>query len=185
MKFWDRPTGLTVLLCFLVATHALVCIRWPKLGLWHALGGAADLSEVPVYLGLSGTAAFVGGFAGVVIVFALSSSSDKFIKFRRRARRSLRANSISIISSSLTAAAIAVGAAIVATAGKREFATWMFELSAVILIHGSVRMVWFLRVLIGVVETDDERRETERRQEELRRDLFPATAQVRPNEPAG
>ncbi|GAA1404038.1 hypothetical protein [Oerskovia paurometabola] len=154
----DRPRGVTVSLILLVAAHAVLAHFLPSLDFWDALREPSESSvqnTVTIYLSLSGASALAAGFAGVVIVFGLGSTSVKFLTFRVRAGRSLRRNWTSVIGSSFAAAGGATVAALLAVSGELWIAAWVFELGLVLVIHPVIRMVWLLWVLMGVVESDD------------------------------
>lgn len=115
----------------------------------------ADSLLIAVYVGLSAAAAIAAGFAGVVIVFGLTSQSPVFVRFRQKAGARMRGNWISIISSAFSAAGLGLGAAVAAIAGWSSAGIVMCELGAALLIHSAIRTVWVLLVMIDLVEIDD------------------------------
>lgn len=154
----DRPVGVSVVLVGLVAVHALAAIWWPRLSPWvsyskpapDAIGTIAS-----VYLGLAGVAALAAGFAGVVIVFGLDSKSARFLEFRDHANVSLHGNWTSVIVSSFVAAGLGLAAAALVPGAGIVVPPWCFELGCLMVAHAAARMVWLLRVLMGVVKEDD------------------------------
>lgn len=117
---------------------------------------ALDPSPVSaVYLGLSAVAAISAGFAGVIIVFGLTSESIVFRNFRRRSGTRLSANWTSVIASAFIASALSLGAALVQLLDRPFVANVLFELGCLLLLHSAVRSVWVMRLLLQLVSVDD------------------------------
>lgn len=173
MKWFDRPGPLTLLATVAVVAHAWVAQSLDRADIWKALRCDPSPShEIDVYLGVSGVAAFAGGFAGVVIVFALSSDSPVFRRFRILGFRSLRRNSRSVILNCFVAAGLGVGAAVLAASGERSLAAWAFELACVLLVLATARMLWLLHNLLDLVGADDNRVDAKERENSLSVHLF-------------
>lgn len=154
----DRPRRVTLTLIVLVALHAVLSHFYPVVDPWGSLRATTDealQNTVTIYLALSGASAIAAGFAGVVIVFGLGSTSQKFLTFRTKAGASLRSNWTSVIGSSFAAAGASLIAALLAVSGHLAAAAWAFELGVVLVVHPIVRMVWLLWILMGVVQADD------------------------------
>ncbi len=97
----------------------------------------------------------VGGFAGVVVVFGLSSDDERFRKVRLKAATSLQRNWTSVVTTPLVAAFGALVAATLARATWIDGAAWVFELCVLLAAHGAVRLVVVLFELVKVVHNSD------------------------------
>lgn len=160
--FWlDRPGLVTAVLLALVLAHWLLD-RSVDLGIGpDRLVADLDDSIVgqlvsAVALGVAGVAAMVGGFAGVVVVFGLSSDDSRFRQVRLRSATSLRQNWTSVVTTPLVAAfgsLIAAGLSLQPTLASG--AMWILEVCVVLAAHGAVRLVVVLRELVKVVAAAD------------------------------
>ncbi|MFH5824734.1 hypothetical protein [Georgenia sp. AZ-5] len=152
----DRPSVVTIAMFAAVVAHALMSIRYPSLNFWSsALPDGVPADGEParsVYLALSGAAATSAGFAGVVIVFGLTTSSQSFRKFRTAGGAELRASWLSVIASSFAATIASLAAAVTAMS---IVGPWLFELGVLLWLHGISRMLFLLRGLMGLVKRDD------------------------------
>jgi hypothetical protein len=140
----------------LVTAHLFA--TWHKLipNVWTALSEPANQTAAQaIYLALLGPAAIVAGFAGVVVVFGVTASSDRFKRFRAQAGSSLRKTWVSSSLSGFVAVAFALSAAILSVSGLTLPAPFAFEAGALILAHGAIRLLWILSQMIGVVRADD------------------------------
>lgn len=152
----DRPLVVSAGALVLVVVHGLLTQCGVVGDSWSGLRQRdAGSVAVSIFLGLAGVGALSAGFAGVVIVFGLDTRSEKFLRFRLSARRSLVGNWTSLIASPITAAALGLAAAAMTAAGWRALAPWLFELGCLMFVHGALRMIWLLRVLMGVVAAED------------------------------
>jgi len=113
------------------------------------------VAAVVVHLGLASVAALTAGFAGVVVVFVLQSSSPRFRRFRYDAAGSVRSWSISVIGAPTAAALIGLAAALLAALSRTLVAAWVLELGLLVLLHGLVRMMFFFGAMITLVQYDD------------------------------
>jgi hypothetical protein len=113
---------------------------------------AGDASVL--FLGAATVAAMVAGFAGVVVIFALGSGSERFRYMRIRGGLRLRSNWTSVVAVSFLAAGLSVAAAFMRLTDIDGW-IWAFEASALFLIHASCRLVWLLRQIASVVVSDD------------------------------
>lgn len=160
-RLLDRPAAVTGILVAFVAAHVLVSLVWFP-GLSPAnLFASVDAQDLPtaissLSLGVAAVAAMVGGFAGVVVVFGLSSDDERFRLVRLNASTSLRRNWTSIVTTPLAAAFGAILAASVATAGVAAAAIWILEACLLLAAHGAVRLVVLLNELVRVVHYADE-----------------------------
>lgn len=123
---------------------------------WAALSDPANQEQAQaIYLGMLGPAAIVAGFAGVVVVFGITASSDRFKQFRAKAGRSLRRTWVASSLSGFGAVALAIAAALLSVSGLMLEAAFAFEASLLLLLHGAARLVWILSQMIGIVRADD------------------------------
>jgi uncharacterized membrane protein YhdT len=110
---------------------------------------------IPIYLGMGALAAISAGFAGVVIVFGITSQSKLFRRFRRRAENRLSATWSSVISLSFVAAALSIVASLFEAAGCYRISGALFLLGCLLLIHSTIRLLWIMHVLLKLVSADD------------------------------
>jgi hypothetical protein len=152
----DHPGRVNLVLTCLVAAQAFVAHFWLHgLSPGRALTRSASVGNASVlFLGGATVAAMVAGFAGVVVVFALSSTSDRVQVFRRAGGRRLLSNWTSPVSVAFLAAALSLAASYLCLVHARGWA-WWFELSLLYLTHGAVRLLWLLRTLARIVASDD------------------------------
>lgn len=157
----DHPSFVTITLAVLVIAQFVIAKIWLPVispsSLFHAVK-ATDLpaSVSSLSIGVAGVAAMVGGFAGVVVVFGLSSNDARFRQVRIKASTSLRRNWMSIVTTPLAAAFGAVIAATLATATWTGAALWVLEVCVLLALHGALRLVVLLSELVKVVHAGDE-----------------------------
>lgn len=157
----DRPSTVTAILAAIVVVHFAISKLWvPELSP-SILFATVDPKELPaaiasLSLGVAAVAAMVGGFAGVVVVFGLSSEDERFRLVRVNASTSLRSNWMSIVTTPLAAAFGAILAAAFATATRTGVAIWILEVCLLLAAHGAVRLVILLNELVRVVHIADE-----------------------------
>jgi hypothetical protein len=159
--FVDHPTVVTTLLVGIVAVQFTVSALWLHdldFSLFFSQLSANEQRSVlsQLALGLAGVAAMVGGFAGVVVVFGLSSEDARFREVRMKAATSLRRNWTSVVTTPLVAAFGALLAAAAAGAEAFGVCLWTIELCLLLAAHGAVRLVVILRELVKVVHRADE-----------------------------
>jgi hypothetical protein len=154
----DRPGLISVSLVLAVTGHGL--LTWP----YHWLNPFKTLqaddkdmisSAVTIYLGTAGAAAIVAGLAGVILVFVIGSPSARLRSFRDAAGKPLHKTWTTIIAEPFTATLLGILAAITQTTSGRIAAPWLFELGIVLLVHGSLRLLWLLREMVAIVGADD------------------------------
>lgn len=152
----DQPFRLDAGLLALVVVHGLATQFRLIPNLWEGLAFADPQTDVQaLYLGVLGAAAIVAGFAGVVVVFGLSAQSPRFQTFRATAGKTLARIWVASTLSGFEAVALCVAATVASLAGFGWLGPWLFELSLLFLLHGTVRLVWILRHLIKIVSADD------------------------------
>jgi hypothetical protein len=160
----DWPGVTTGCLAGIVVVHSLVAkyANWPWMlkSYITETGASAVDSQVAsaVYLGLSAIAAISAGFAGVIIVFGLTSESKVFRDFRRASGERLSVNWTSVIASAFLSSASSLAAALAQLLDRPFVANMLFEFGCLLLLHSAVRSVWVLRLLLRLVSVDDRKR---------------------------
>lgn len=175
----DHPFRVDVAVLALVAIHWALTVptypaRWkiPSLpNLWSGIATAEPGTARDLYAAMLGPSAIVAGFAGVVVVFGLTSDAPRFRKFRADAGDSLKRTWVSSSLSGFLAGLAFVLAALLSFAGASESAPFLFEAGLLVLIHGAARLVWILRALIGIKTADDE--QAVRQDSEVKLDRMP------------
>ena len=157
-KLKDYPLLVTVLVAGGVGWHYLGynTLHW----LPDVAGAMADFDEAwQVYLGSAGVVAVTAGFASVVIVFALSATTQPFRILRLRGGRRLEANWVSPTAVCLAAAFGSVICAVIAVAGYGQLAWWLFEFLITLSATSGLRLLWLMRTVVKLVRKDDEMHE--------------------------
>lgn len=149
--FWIDGVLLTLVCIHLFATS----IGWIP-DIWTALADPKkQIQAQDIYLGMLGPSAIIAGFAGVVVVFGLTASTERFKRFRVQAGRSLRRTWSSTSMSGFVSVALAVVAALCGIAELFWLAPYVFEACLLLFAHGAIRLVWILSQMIGIVRADD------------------------------
>lgn len=159
--FVDHPGVVTAAIMSLVAVqYTLSLIASPSFSPGYLLLNSASSdtanAAMQIALGTAAVSAMVGGFAGVVVVFGLSSDDERFREVRQKASSSLRRNWRSVVSTPLLAAFGAIVAAWLAAVSLEPSALWVLELCILLAAHGAVRLVVVLFELVKVVHAADE-----------------------------
>lgn len=167
----DHPWVATLFSFVLVVAHFLFVHFevWPDA--WAPLLASPD-KGMAIYLGAASASAIVAGFAGVVVVFGLTATGEKFRTLRLDAGRSLGSNWTSSSVSGFSSAGIALGASITTATGFYFWSPWMLELSLLLLLHGTVRIIWLLRLLMKIVAAQDASEAKKDKTVELTEDYF-------------
>lgn len=151
----NHPRVVTGGLVVLVGAHAAAAGATDKI---PTFGENLD-GKVPgvaaFYLGAAGSVAMVGGFAGIVVVFAMTQGLKRFAKLRAVGGESLETNWIHPISVSFLSAALLIAAAYSQMIGRDDQAAWLFELALLLALHGAIRLIWLLKNLIRAVRLED------------------------------
>ncbi|MCW2092660.1 UNVERIFIED_ORG: hypothetical protein M2328_005940 [Rhodococcus erythropolis] len=159
----DWP-GVVTLVLFLVVgacTVAAFVRHWPWLLPFRA--DELDSSTVAsIYLGLAAVGAIYAGFAGVIIVFGLTPTSDLFRTFRLSAGDRMVSNWISVIASGFVGSGLSLSAAVLEVLGSKLMGSALFVIGALLLIHSAGRSVWILTLLLKLVKADDQQAEQRR-----------------------
>lgn len=151
----DTPWIISAVCVALVLTHSLATTLGWVPDIWAEFLTVSPALQSSLYLGLMGGAAILSGFAGVIVVFGLSATSDRFREFRVKGGKRLARNWASTCSSGLGAAALSLLAAILAFSPLFFAAPWLFELAILFVVHSGIRLTWLLRGLVKVVRFDD------------------------------
>lgn len=124
--------------------------------LWRVLTDMQPPERVEtLYLSALGTAAIVSGFAGVVVIFALSASGRRFAVLRAKGGQALKSNWLSTTSSGLQAVLAFTLAEILSLIDHSFLSPYLFQVGLLLLIHSSVRLIWLLSELADVVVAED------------------------------
>lgn len=150
----DHPRAITILLVGAVLAHALLTFYDYIDNTWASF--LQSESRISVYLAACSVAAIVAGFAGVVVTFGLTAKGERFRTLRASAGKHLGDNWASTSISGFSAAGLGLLAAILDASGLAYLGPWIFELSLLILIHGTVRIIWLLRNLADITGSGDE-----------------------------
>ncbi|MFD2341398.1 hypothetical protein FGG90_07335 [Clavibacter tessellarius] len=151
----DHPWLVNALGLTVVALHGLATLATWVPNVWGDFLAADPSDQAGVYLGFLGTAAIVSGLAGVVVIFGLTATGDKFRRFRIGGGKSLARNWTSTTSSGLYAAGLSLVASIFAYTPVLYVAPWLLEAAVLLALHASVRLLWLLRAMVGIVRADD------------------------------
>lgn len=150
----DRPKIVTVVLFCVVVLHIVLTYTGVISNTWETFLKNPD--RIDVYLAAGSVAAIVAGFAGVVVTFGLTAQGRRFQTLRVRAGKSLGDNWASTSISGFAAAGLGLLAAILDASGLQQFAPWFFELALLVLVHGTMRVIWLLRELADITGLDDQ-----------------------------
>lgn len=150
----DNPWIITLFTLLLVTTHFFLVHFKVWTDSWATLLASPDRG-MAIYLGAASASAIVAGFAGVVVVFGLTATGEKFRNLRLDAGKSLGSNWTSSSVSGFSAAGIALAAAIAAATGQFFWSPWLLEWSLLLLLHGTIRIIWLLRILMSIVAAQD------------------------------
>lgn len=162
-KLKDRPSLVTYLIIIVVGLQA-VLVKFGVPNVLLPLQGADDVNDL--YLAMLSVAALQASFAGVVVVFGLSTQPQAFRNLRVKAGSALVDNWMSISYSGFLSAGCALIAALANMMKYGQLAPWFFEVSVLFCVHGVVRLLWLLKQLIKVVRDVDSKeaqKESERR----------------------
>lgn len=155
-KLKDYPSLVTCALVGVVVAHWLAASRFDRVP--NPVEELVDRSATSaLYLGTAGVVAIAAGFAGVVIVFAMSRDNETFAKLRRKGGARLQSNWLALLTSPTLAAWCLLSAACLEELGNPVLAGWVFEFALLAAAHGSVRLVWLFRKLLDAVEAEDRR----------------------------
>ena len=142
----DKPIAANLLLLVVVAAQYYV---FPYS--WNPLLADFDdqMSDLTtIYSTVLSVAAIQSAFAGVVVVFGLSTQPSAFVVLRREAGKALVDNWLSISYSGFLSAGFSLVALLMLHMGVPRLSPWFFEYAVLICVHGIVRLLWLLKKLI-------------------------------------
>ena len=113
----------------------------------------SDLTTI--YSTVLSVAAIQSAFAGVVVVFGLSTQPSAFVVLRREAGKALVDNWLSISYSGFLSAGFSLIALLMLHMGVPKLSPWFFEYAVLICVHGIIRLLWLLKKLIQVIAKVD------------------------------
>lgn len=151
----DKPGATNLLLLGLVTVHAVASLIWPVANIWSLIFPEGS-EPTAVSLAVVGTGALLAGFAGVVVVFGLQGTSERFRRLRRSGGDELKENWSSMSSSGFWTMAVALASSLAFSATWNLPGGLLLELSLLVLGHGSIRLMWMLGNLVEVVSADDQ-----------------------------
>lgn len=145
----DRPIIANVALFVLLVAHYLF---FP--GFWDSLLGNLDKTKsdlTTIYSTALSVAAIQSAFAGVIVVFGLSTQPSAFAVLRRTAGEALVDNWLSISNSGFLSAGFSLVALLTLHMGAAWISPWIFEYAVLVCAHGIIRLLWLLKQLIRVI----------------------------------
>lgn len=151
----ERPGRLNLRLVLLVIAHAVFTAAGYVPPVWAGLLVNVELAR-SIYTSVTSAGALLAGFAGVVVVFGLTSNSARFRRFRKLAGASLKRNWSSVSASGFWAMGLGFLALLMSSGNLDRIAVWVLELALLFLAHSSARLVWILNVLVQIVSKDDD-----------------------------
>lgn len=152
-KVKDYPAITNTAIIVFVGLHILLTYTSAIPNLWGKMIGNPNTGNL--YIAMLSVAALQASFAGVVVVFGLSTQPESFRKLRVSAGEALVSNWLSISYCGFISAALSLTASLIDILGNAKFAPWFFELSVLFCAHGAIRLLWLLKCLIKIVQHDD------------------------------
>lgn len=152
--FVDHPRGTNLMIGGFVFAHFALALLWATANFWTEVLPEGS-QPVAIALALVSAGALLAGFAGVVVVFGLQNTSERFRRLRRQGGAELTQNWSSMSSSGFWTMGLAIASALAFSAQQPFAGAAFLEAALLILSHGSIRLIWMLRRLIEVVSTED------------------------------
>jgi hypothetical protein len=153
----DYPARVNLALVLLVAAQAVSTLWTDALDLpSRIISHSSPEARSAFAVESAAVAGVVAGFAGVIVIFGLSTDTARFKLLRMKGAERLAANWTSIVSVSLLGAFGLVTAGALVMAGSNWVALWTVEGALLITAHGALRLVWLLRSLASVVAAQDD-----------------------------
>lgn len=149
----DRPIVVNAIVLLLLIVQYFFCPNT-----WDALLGDLDKTTsdlTTIYSTVLSVAAIQSAFAGVIVVFGLSTQPSAFVVLRRKAGKALVDNWLSISYSGFLSAGSSLVALLTLHMGAAKLSPWFFEYAVLVCIHGIIRLLWLLKKLIEVIATVD------------------------------
>lgn len=152
----DNPGKVNLLLFVGVVLHVGLDLFIPGFPhIWNGLESTQSDQQAGIYLAVLNVSALTAGFAGVVVVFGLSTQPRAFRSLRIKAGASLERNWMSVSNSGFVSAGLALVAVLTLYSSLNWISVWFFELSILVCLNGVARLLWLLRNLITIVHKDD------------------------------
>lgn len=151
----ERPQRLNAIIVCFVGTQFLLTAAGYLPNVWDGLLLNIELSR-DIYIAVTAAGAMMAGFAGVVVIFGLTSGSERFRRFRHRASGSLQRTWSTVSSAGFWSMGLGFSCLLLSAGNLDRTATWLLEVALLLLAHSSVRLIWILNVLVGIVAVDDE-----------------------------
>lgn len=150
----DRPYIANIIIVLFVVAHAFFTWQGKIPDFWQKM--VDDPNAGNLYVAMLSVAALQASFAGVVVIFGLSTQLEAFRALRVNAGEELVSNWMSISYCGFVSAAFALVASLINILGCQKLAPWLFEFSVLFCAHGIIRLLWLLKSLIGIVKDDDD-----------------------------
>ncbi|MBM6705838.1 hypothetical protein H6A68_01985 [Bifidobacterium pullorum subsp. saeculare] len=152
-KFKDKPSLTTILIIVIIALQVFL-VKCGIIPYWLGALCKNDRAD-DLYLSMLSVAALQASFAGVIVVFGLSTQPKSFRNLRIAAGEALVNNWMSISYSGFLSAGCALAATLTNMLGDKWFSPWFFEASVLFCVHGVIRLLWLLKQLIKIIKDVD------------------------------
>lgn len=149
----DKPLIANLLLLLIVVVQYLISPCSWNLLLVDLGHNVSDITTI--YSTVLSVAAIQSAFAGVVVVFGLSTQPSAFVVLRREAGKALVDNWLSISYSGFFSAGLSLIALLLLHMGASKLSPWLFEYAVLVCAHGIMRLLWLLKKLIQVIAKVD------------------------------
>jgi hypothetical protein len=151
----ERPQRLNAFIVLFVGVHVVSTALGFLPDVWAGLHLNVELSRT-IYTAVTAAGAMMAGFAGIVVIFGLTSGSERFRRFRHRASGSLQRTWSTVSSAGFWSMGLGFSCLLLSAGNLDRAATWVLEVALLLLAHSSVRLIWILNVLVGIVAVEDE-----------------------------
>lgn len=151
----DNPGKVSLWLCLIVIAHFLLDHMRKFPHVWDQLIAAPIGDQVPIYLSVLRASTLIAVFAGVLVMFCLSSQPKAFRRLRVKAGTALTNNWVSVSNSGFIGSGAALLSVLLLYSPWKPLSTWFFELAILFCLSGILRLLWLLRSLISIVQADD------------------------------
>lgn len=146
----DKPIiANAIVLAVVILQYFMFPNTWNPLLRDLGLETISDLTTI--YSTVLSVAAIQSAFAGVIVVFGLSTQPSAFAVLRRTAGEALVDNWLSISNSGFLSAGFSLAALLTLHMGAARISPWIFEYAVLVCAHGIIRLLWLLKQLIRVI----------------------------------
>lgn len=153
-----RPAVITGLLVAATIGCGVASLHWaPLQSINHRAADLASGDAVGVTMGIASVAAIGAGFAGVVVAYAISSERPTVVEFRSMVGPLLKANWLSVIGCSFSAALLALLGGALFAMEAATWAAWVSIAAVALLLHSIARNMYLFLVFLDVIAIGDER----------------------------